>query len=634
MMMTNPTKHDYPYQPVPFTQVHIQDAFWTPRIETSCKVTIPYDFEKCEDTGRIDNFAIAGGLMEGEHQGIYFNDSDVFKVIEGAAYSLLIERDAELEAYLDNLIVKIAASQEDDGYLYTIRTINPDKLPVEWVGKERWSRLIYSHELYNVGHMYEAAVAYYEATGKRTLLDVALKNADMIANTFGENGIRDVPGHQEIEMGLVKLYRSTGDEKYLNLAKFFLDERGITHGRALHGAYAQDHVPVVEQREAVGHSVRAIYMYAGMADVAALTDTQSYIDAMHTLWENVVYKKMALTGGLGARHEGEAFGDDYELPNLTAYNETCAAIASIFWNHRLFLLSGQSKYIDVLERTLYNGFLSGVSLDGKSFFYVNPLACDGEYHFNADKSITRQGWFNCSCCPTNVVRLLPSLSGYIYAVRDNALYVNLYIANNATLAVNGHEVKISQETNYPHDGWVKLTVESDKSAPFVLRLRIPGWVNNQPVPGDLYHYIDVPAQQAITVKVDGNLIATNMIDGYVEIPVTGNSHTVELDMPMPVRRVMAHENVTELQNQVAIERGPVVYTFESLDNTVDVLNLTLSDDMEFQPVFQPELLGGVTVLTGAITDANGISQAITAIPYHAWGNRGLSKMNTWVSRQP
>lgn len=380
-----------PFQPVPFTRVRIQDAFWSPRIETNRNVTIPYDFQKCEETGRIDNFVKAAGHMEGPHIGLHFNDSDVYKIIEGAAYSLQVHPDPDLEAYIDDVIEKIAAAQEDDGYIYTARTIDPDH-PHKMSGPERWSREDTSHELYNLGHMYEGAVAYFQATGKRAFLEVAIKSADLITRVFRPEALREVPGHQEVELGLVKLYGVTGNEKYLHLAKFFLDERGHANGRTLQKAlgnvgYMQDHMPVIEQREAVGHAVRAMYMYSAMADVAALTGDQDYVNALRQLWENVVQKKLSLTGGIGARHQGEAFGDNYELPNRTAYNETCAAIGSMFWNHRLFLLDGQAKYYDILERTLYNGFLSGISLEGNTFFYVNPLESDGKFAFNSDDTI-------------------------------------------------------------------------------------------------------------------------------------------------------------------------------------------------------------------------------------------------------
>ncbi len=400
----------------------IGDGFWSPRLKTNRQVTIPYDFARCEETGRIDNFAKAGRLMPGEFRGIFFDDSDVYKVIEGAAYSLAVQPDAKLDAYLDALIVKIAAAQEPDGYLYTARTLNPDNPPAG-SGKHRWENERESHETYNLGHLFEAAVAHHQATGKRSLLDVAIKAADLVDRTFGLDGRHEVPGHQEIEIGLVKLYRETGDERYLRLAKFFLDERGRADHHQLYGPELQDHVPVVQQSEAVGHAVRAAYMYSGMADVAALTGDDAYIRAIDRLWENVISRKLYLTGGIGARAQTEAFGADYELPNKQAYNETCAAIALAMWAERMFLLEGNSKYIDVLERVLYNGFLSGISLDGDKFFYPNPLACDGRTPFNQG-TLGRAPWFACSCCPVNVARFVPSLPGYVYATRDKAIYVN------------------------------------------------------------------------------------------------------------------------------------------------------------------------------------------------------------------
>lgn len=473
------TSTDYPFQPIPFTAVTIHDGFWLPRIETNRTVTIPYDFQKCEDTGRIDNFLRAAKKMEGQFEGYWFNDSDVYKVIEGAAYDLQVHPDPDLEAYIDDIIAKIGNAQEADGYLYTPRTIDPDN-PHEHAGPERWSNLYMSHELYNLGHMYESATAYYRATGKRAFLDICIRSADLIDTVFGVDALRNVPGHQEVELGLVKLFRVTGEEKYLDLAKFFLDERGHANGRKLqtsadNAGYMQDHLPVIDQREAVGHSVRAMYMYSAMADVAALTGDADYVMALNHIWDNVVEKKIALTGGLGAQHHGEAFDENYKLPNLTSYNETCAAIGSIFWNHRQFLLSGESKYYDIIERTLYNGFLSGISLEGTEFFYVNPLACDGEYHFNRDNSITRQAWFGCSCCPTNVVRLLPALPEYIYAQKDNHVYVNLYINSQTTIHVAGQDVTIAQESNYPWDGTIKLTINPTDNAHFKLMLRVPGW---------------------------------------------------------------------------------------------------------------------------------------------------------------
>ena len=618
----------YPFQPVPFTQVKVQDDFWLPRIETNRRVTIPYDFQKCEETGRIDNFLKAAGQMPGPHVGLHFNNSDVYKIIEGAAYSLQVHPDPELEAYIDGVIEKIAAAQEKDGYIYTARTIDPEH-PHKWAGPERWSRTDTSHELYNLGHMFEGAVAYYQATGKRAFLDVSIKAANLITEVFGPDATRNIPGHQEVELGLVKLYRVTGDEKYLRLAKFFLDERGHANGRQLQQAlgnpgYMQDHMPVIDQREAVGHSVRAMYMYSAMADVAALTGDQDYIHAIRFIWDNVVYKKMSLTGGLGARHHGEAFGDNYELPNQTAYNETCAAIGSIFWNFRLFLLDGQAKYYDSLERTLYNGFLSGIALQGNTFFYVNPLESDGIFPFNSDHTIGRQPWFGCSCCPTNVVRLLPSLPGYIYAVRDQRLYVNLYIGSEGLLKLGVTDVQVKQETRYPWEGHVKLTLNPTQPTAFMLLLRVPGWVKGRPVPSDLYRYVDAAPQQ-VTVRLNGEPISVHEDQGYINISRTWQAgDTVEIILPMPIRRVVAHPQVADCQGKVALERGPIVYAAEGVDNGGQALNIVLPDDLPLSAEHRPDLLNGVTVITG-----NGFM----AIPYYAWSHRGVNEMAVWFARK-
>ncbi len=415
---------DYPYQPVPLNQVVIREGFWLPRFETNRLVTVWADFRKSEETGRISNFARAGKLEEGPFRGIPFDDSDVFKIVEGAAYTLATHPDPKLDTYLDGLIAKMAAAQEPDGYLYTARTLG---FTNGMTGPTRWSNLAHGHELYNVGHMYEAAVAHFAVTGKRALLDVARKNADLIDKTFGPapDQLKGVPGHQEIEIGLCKLYRATGETRYLDLAKFFIDMRGRSDLRGkVFGPYCQDHIPVVQQTEAVGHAVRAGYLYTGMADVAALTGDRALIAAIDALWENVVSKKMHLTGGIGARRSGEAFGDNYELPNETAYLETCAAIANALWNQRMFLLHGDAKYIDVLERIIYNGFLSGISLSGDQFFYPNPLACDGRFRFNHG-DLVRSPWFGCSCCPVNVVRFIPQIASFTYAQRDETVYVNL-----------------------------------------------------------------------------------------------------------------------------------------------------------------------------------------------------------------
>lgn len=632
------TSARYLYTPVPFTAVEIDDTFWLPRMQTNRTVTIPYDFKKCEETGRISNFDKAAGHLPGDHEGIFYNDSDVYKIIEGAAYSLSLHPDPELDAYLDDLIAKIAAAQEPDGYLYTARTIaertgRTERLDPEREGLTRWSNLRVNHELYNVGHLYEAAVAHYHATGKRTLLDVALKNANLIDQVFGPDARHDVPGHQEIEIGLAKLYRVTGEQRYLDLAKFFLDERGHAHGRDLymnHGnpGYMQDHLPVVEQREAVGHAVRAAYMYSGMADVAALTGTAVYIDAIDTIWQNVVERKLYLTGGIGARHQGEAFGDDYELPNDTAYAETCAAIANAMWNHRMFLLHGDAKYMDIVERVLYNGFLSGISLSGDHFFYVNPLAWDGEYAFNR-RLVGRQPWFDCSCCPSNVVRFLPSLPGYMYATSEDALYINLFIGGRATVDLPSCPVTVTQTTDYPWDGRIVLDIEPAAPQTFALHLRIPGWARNETVPSDLYRYDDELDPYAdVRLRLNGEPLPIATDKGYVVVERTWQpGDRIELDLPLFVRRVVSHPQVEANQGRVAIERGPVVYCWEFADNSGKPDDVRVAGEVEFTPVYDPEFLGGATKLTAQV-DGHGL----TLIPYHLWAHRGDGPMAVWLRR--
>jgi len=643
---------DYPIAPVPPTSVQLDDGFWQGRIETNRKVTIPYDFQKCEETGRLANFAIAAGEKEGKHEGFWFNDSDVFKVIEGAAASLALHPDPVLEKYLDELIEKIAAAQHDDGYLYTIRTIHgeePFRLQ-RYTGETRWSYLEHSHELYNMGHLYEAAVAYYEATGKRTLLDVALKNAALIDQIFGEEEGQkiDVPGHQEIEIGLVKLYRTTGEQRYLDLAQFFLDHRGVPEGRKenrIYGEYWQDHQPVTAQSEAVGHAVRAAYMYSGMADVAALTGQKDYVEAIDRLWDNVVGKKMYLTGGIGARHHDEAFGENYELPNASAYNETCAAIANAMWNQRMFLLHGESKYIDVLERVLYNGFLAGISLEGNTFFYPNPLSSNAEYRFNKGTA-GRQGWFACSCCPVNIVRFLPAVAGMIYAQKEDNLYVNLFIPGKATIALPEGTVDITQQTLYPRDAKIELALAPEKPMPFTLRLRIPGWAQGECVPGNLYYYLVSEQSQhdptrGIKLRLNGQAVPLDLEAGYATIERTWKKgDRVELEIPMPIRRVVADQKVVADRGRVAIERGPLVYCLEDVDNAQAVDRAILPDDSMLQARFVADLLDGLVVLAGegafATQDKAGKwsqeKAVLRLIPYYAWNHRGKGKMEVWIPR--
>lgn len=621
-------ERDYPYTPVPFTAVHFEDAFWKPRLETNRTVTIPADFRRCEETGRIDNFAKAGRLMPGAFEGIYYNDSDVFKVIEGASYALKVRPDPALDAYLDDLIVKIAAAQEPDGYLYTIRTIDPNAVPAA-SGKSRWSNERFSHELYNIGHLYEAAVAHYLATGKRALLDVAIKSADLVDREFGPGKRIDPPGHQEIEIGLVKLYRVTHDERYLRLARFFLDMRGRNHDRRTsYEAYAQDVEPVVEQDHPVGHAVRAAYMYCGMADVAAIDGDNDYVRAIDRIWSDMACYRMFITGGIGARHGAESFGEDYELPNQSAYCETCAAIANALWNERMFLLHGDAQYIDVLERVLYNAFLVGVSLSGDEFFYVNPLASAGD--------CMRQRWYDCACCPTNVARFMPSIPGYVYARRGDALYVNLFVGSKATIEIAGQSIEIVQETQYPWAGDVAIRLTPAKPTTFTLRVRIPGWATGQPVPTDLYHDLNPPAEQPL-LSVNGERVAVQTTLGYVAIERTWKpGDVVRLNLPMAVRRVVCHERVVENAGHVALERGPIVYCVEGADHGGRVSDLFVPDDAAIRAEAAPDTLGGIVTLRGvaARVRANAAPEpaALTAIPYCVWAHNEPGEMLVWLPR--
>jgi hypothetical protein len=670
---------DYSRKPVPFTRVKVTDAFWAPRIETNRAVTIPFIFKKCEETGRVDNFAIAGGLMKGKYKGERYNDTDVYKTIEGASYSLAVHPDAGLDAYLDELIVKIAAAQEPDGYLFTARTADPTH-PQPGIGAERWVEENVSHELYNAGHLYEAAVAHFQATGKRTLLDVALKNADLVASVFGPDKRHGFPGHQVIEMGLVKLFRVTGNEKYLDLAKYFLDQRGHDVKLTVYppgsrfaiyndAEQIQAHKPIFEQAEAVGHAVRAAYMYSGMADIAALTGSEDYVRAADRLWDNVVTKKMSITGGIGARHERESFGVDYELPNLTAYNETCASIGGAFWNLRMFLLHGDAKYLDVMERTIYNGLISGVSLDGKAFFYANPLEADDKFEFNQGLK-TRAPWFDTACCPGNIARFIPSFPGYIYATEGDALYVNLFVGSTATVDLGTGPVTVRQETRYPWEGKIRIIVEPEKESEFAVAVRIPGWALGRPIDGTLYQYdheagiagarrtadtarnedardVDrarvaakteagagmgniAGRENEITLKVNGNSVALAVDKGFVRLErVWKKGDAIDLDLPMPIRRVVAAAAVKEDAGRVAFERGPLVYCAEGLDNRGRALDLEVAGDSSFAAEFRPGLLNGVVVLKGKAADG----RAITLVPYYAWSNRGVGEMVVWIKER-
>ncbi|MCF7709088.1 MAG: glycoside hydrolase family 127 protein [Verrucomicrobia bacterium] len=626
---------DYNVKPVPFNKVNVGDAFWTPRLETNRQVTIPYAFQKCEETDRISNFEKAAGLFEGEHKGIYFNDSDVYKVMEGAAYSLQVNPETMMRLYLDKLINIMYGAQWDDGYLYTFFS-TPEKQP-----EKRWRNIEAEHELYCMGHMYEAAVAHYQVTGDESFLDIAKASADLVCDVFNDQRRTDPPGHQEIEIGLCRLYRATGDKKYLDEAKFFLDQRGRPGNRGpdgnigLYGKYSQDHKPVVEQTRAYGHSVRAAYMYTGMADVAALTGDMSYVNAIDTIWKDVADTKLYITGGIGAAGGHEGFGGAYELPNLTAYCETCASIANIFWNHRMFLMRGDAKYIDILERTLYNAALSGISMNGDRFFYPNPLESTGQHQ--------RSPWFGCACCPSNVARFIPSIPGYAYAFKGENVYVNLFMSGEAVVATDNNNVKLTQTTRYPWSGKVDITVEPEKRDKFSIFVRIPGWARNKPVPSDLYRFLNEFDAQAV-VKVNGRQVEPNIEKGYARIEREWQAgDTIRLEIPMPVRRVIAHPEVEEDIGKVALQRGPVMYCLEWPDNDGKVLNLMIPDTAELSSDFRRDLLNGVTVITGnakvvrRTVDGGpkpGEKQAFTAIPYYAWAHRGAGEMTVWPARTP
>ena len=605
------------------------DHFWGQRLKTSREVTIPLAFRKSEETGRIKNFEKAAHPSEDyKVEGFSFDDTDIYKTIEGASYSLQTYPDKRLEKYIDSILAIVATAQEPDGYLYTARTMNP-KHPHDWAGKERWVAVEnLSHEFYNLGHMIEGAIAHYQATGKRNFLNIAIKYADCVCRAIGNapEQKRLVPGHQIAEMALVKLYLVTGDRKYLDQAKFFLDARGYT-GRK--DAYSQAHKPVIEQDEAVGHAVRAVYMYSGMADVAAITGDSSYIKAIDRIWDNIVSKKMYITGGIGARHQGEAFGDNYELPNLSAYCETCAAIGSVYMNYRLFLLHGDAKYFDVLERTLYNGLISGISLDGGSFFYPNPLASDSGY--------SRKPWFGCACCPSNISRFVPSLPGYVYAVKDRQVYVNLFLSNRAELKVNDKKVVLEQETSYPWKGDIRLKVLQGNQ-PFGMNVRIPGWVRGSVLPSDLYAYAD-HQQPAYRVMVNGQEVEGELHNGYLTINRKWKKNdVVEIHFDMLPRLVKANEKVAADRGRVAVERGPVVYCAEWSDNDFNVHTLLMNRPPELRVVEKPELLYGLNQI---VTDAQALSYdkagklavkdvKLTLIPYYAWAHRGEGDMEVWL----
>jgi len=622
---TKPAK-DYPITAVPLTAVKITDKFWAPKREINRNVTIPHIMQQNELTGRIDNFLKAAKKKSGPYQGQRYNDTDVYKIIEAASWSLATHPDPQLDKKVDDLIAIVAAAQEPDGYLYTPRSVDPAN-PAPGAGPERWSWLHTSHELYDQGHMIEAAVAHYSATGKRNFLDVAIKSADLMAGVFGPDKRRDVPGHEEVELALVKLYRVTGQQKYLDLAKFFLDERGqkhsVEHPQFEQGnrffmyndlGYRQDQAPVRQQTSAVGHAVRATYLYAAMTDIATMIGDglDKVVDA---LFDDVTQRKMYVTGGLGADGRTEAFGAEYALPNR-AYAETCASIGGMLWYHRLFLREEKTEAYDALERTLYNGYLSGVSLAGNRFFYQNPLVSDGRQE--------RSAYFDVACCPANLARLMEELPGLIYAQDDKQVYVNLFIGSEANIVVNGVKVKLTQTTDYPWSGDVTLRVDPERPVETSFVIRVPEWTRN-PTQSALYRFAQA-APDAPALTVGGKSVplqpdaVTAIVDGKWR-----KGDVIALKFPMPVRRVLANDKVTENTGKAAIQRGPILYALEAIDNGGSVNDLKIPLETSLSAAFKADMLNGVDVITGKVGD-----RTVTAIPYYAWNNRGKGEMAVWV----
>ena len=652
----------YPFTQVPFTSVKIsQNTFWGARLKAAREVTVPLAFSKCESEHRYKNFEMAAYTLQhpnhpgldtkewdvSKFMGFSFDDTDVYKTIEGASYILQTYPDKKLKAYIDSVLDVVGAAQEPDGYLYTARTINP-KHPHGWSGNKRWVKdEDLSHELYNLGHMVDAACAHYQATGSTKFLNIAKRYADCVVREVGPKAGQAtiVPGHQIAEMALARLYTLTGEKKYLDEAKYLLDYRGKTHIR---NPYSQSQAPILEQKEAVGHAVRAGYMYAGIADVAALTKDSAYMKVIDRIFENIVGKKYYLTGGVGARHAGEAFGDNYELPNMTAYNETCAAISMVYLFERMFLLHGESKYIDCMERTLYNGVISGMSMDGGRFFYPNPLSSDGKYKFNADGNTTRQPWFGCACCPSNLCRFIPSVPGYLYGVKDNNIYVNLFAGNTSTIKVNGKDVVLEETTEYPWNGDIKIAVKKSGVKNANLLVRIPGWVRNQVVPSDLYKYSDAE-KPAYSVTVNGKAVEADLDanKGYLPVKNIKKGDVIRIHFDMPVRTVVANGKVADDKGKVAVERGPLVYCAEAVDNQNEpVLRAVMAKKPAFSlvdnysientetkgaPVFSVKAIQTSSQVLDQTADGTVSvkNQNLTLIPYYAWNHRGANQMNVW-----
>ncbi len=626
------------WRPVRVADVVIDDTFWLPRLQINRERTIPFQYAQCKDTGRIDALRLQWkpGDQPVPHP---FWDSDVAKWIEAASYSLATHPDPALDAQVDDTIALLASAQQPDGYLNTFFTVVKPN--------ERWTDLRDAHELYCAGHLIEAGVAHFESTGKRSLLDVVSRYADYIDSVFGrEPGKkRGYCGHEEIELALVKLYRVTGGQRYLRLAQYFVDERGREpfyfdqeaaergtpgyferhqSGGALRTSrqYNQAHQPVRDQQEVVGHSVRAMYLYSAMADLAGETGDKSLLEACRRLWDHLNSTRIYLTGGIGSAAQNEGFTADFDLPNRTAYAETCAAIGLVFWAHRMVQVETDGRYTDVLEQALYNGVLSGVSLDGTRFFYENPLESDG--------TVTRKPWFGVACCPPNLARLLASLGQYIYSAGDSEVAVHLYVQSSANLTVQGRPVSLRQETNYPWSGAVRLTVSSAEPVVFDLALRLPGWCRDA----------------AVRVNGEALDLTGKVAKGYARISrVWTPGDTVELTLAMPVERVYSNPRVSADAGLTALQRGPLVYCFEEIDNHVALHRLSLAPDAPLEASLDPNLLGGAVVIHGegcALDDQGwdgtlyrreppeSVPARLTAIPYHAWDNRGEGQMRVWL----
>ena len=611
--------------PVSYQQVKIDDAFWLKRLQVNEDVSIPANMDWCERTGRIDNFVKAAGLMSGGFEGLFFNDSDVYKVLEGASYALALHHDPELEKKVDEIIDKIAQAQKPDGYLNTYFTLaEPDN---------RWSNLRDKHELYCAGHLIEAAVAHYEATGKRTLLDVAIRFAGLIDSIYGPEKRHDIPGHEEIELALVKLYRTTGDERYLRLAQFFLDERGRHVYRVSYGQGIQDHLPIRMQHEIFGHAVRAMYLFSGVADVAAINGDAGFFEAMDAVWNDLSEHKLYITGGIGVSGHFEGFSGEYDLPNENAYAETCSSIALAFFNQRLALLHADGRYADLFEQVLYNGLLSGVSLDGDKFFYRNPLASRGPLTFEpsggrgGDSTHHRQYWYDCACCPPNVIRFVEKIGECIYAYDADGLYINQYIGSRTEISLKGQNINLKMKSKFPWEGEVKIDVDPDSPCIFAVNLRLPSWCDRP------------------KIRVNDKKVDYTIQNGYAcLLRKWEEDDEIELELPMEIQRIEAHPLIKEDAGHVALKRGPIVYCLEAVDNSVSVRHIAAPPDTELLARYREDLLGGVTVIEGigrirTLSEWEGRlyrtrqkerAVCFTAVPYFAWDNREPDEMVVWL----